>query len=207
MNMSEYSLVADTYDFLLAPFLRGLRMRILNTVIELNPGSIVDLCCGTGNQLKRLSLHGFKNLTCVDLAEDMLRVAQRGAHSPDCLHANAADTGLPSASVDAVIISLALHEKLHSDAAAVLKEAHRLLRPGGNLIVSDFNTGESLPFLVGKAVKLIESIAGGEHFKNYKSYVKNGGLPVLYDKELFSIEDQSLVAAGAILVEVCKKVA
>lgn len=204
--MTEYSLVAGTYDFFLTPFLWGMRKRILKTVCLLNPDAIIDLCCGTGHQLKLLKCNGFSNLTCVDLSEDMLRVAGRGRYSPDCLQVNATDTGLISGSFDVVIISLALHEKPHKVAVAVLCEAYRLLKPGANLIVSDFQTGVNVPFLVKKAITLIEGIAGSEHFINYKSYIKRGGLNGLYDKTSFEIMDRYPVTAGGIVVEVWKKI-
>lgn len=203
--MNEYSLMAGTYDFFLTPFLMGMRKRVLAISKSLAPESIVDLCCGTGHQLKILSKSGFNNLTCVDLSEEMLHVAAKGKHAPDCLLGDASETGLIDASFDMVMISLAIHEKTHEKAAEVLAEAHRILKPRAHLIVCDYKADGSVPRYVSAAIRFIESMAGGEHFANYKDYMRTNGLSELFDETKFRISARYPAIAGGATVEVWEK--
>ena len=45
---------------------------------------ILDLCCGTGDQLKKLSDAGFNHLTGVDLSTEMLKVARKAIKLKIC---------------------------------------------------------------------------------------------------------------------------
>ncbi|XHX78756.1 MAG: class I SAM-dependent methyltransferase [Stenomitos frigidus ULC029] len=59
--------------------------------------------------------------------------------SPSWLHAAAESTGLPDASFDLVSACLLFHELPQSAAIAIIREARRLLRPGGHLAIMDMN--------------------------------------------------------------------
>lgn len=54
-------------------------------------------------------------------------------------HAPAEATNLPATSYDLVSVCLVFHELPQSAARSVLKEARRLLRPGGHLAIMDMN--------------------------------------------------------------------
>jgi ubiquinone/menaquinone biosynthesis C-methylase UbiE len=54
---------------------------------------------------------------------------------------NAEDTQLPNKSYDLVTVMYAFHEAPHQGRARILKEARRLLSPGGVLAVVDISTG------------------------------------------------------------------
>jgi ubiquinone/menaquinone biosynthesis C-methylase UbiE len=60
-------------------------------------------------------------------------------HAPLWLHAAAESTGLPDASFDLVSACLLFHELPQSAAIAIIREARRLLRPGGHLAIMDMN--------------------------------------------------------------------
>ncbi|HEY9884208.1 MAG TPA: class I SAM-dependent methyltransferase [Thermosynechococcaceae cyanobacterium] len=59
--------------------------------------------------------------------------------SPIWLHATAESTGFPDASFDLVSACLLFHELPQSAAIAIIREARRLLRPGGHLAIMDMN--------------------------------------------------------------------
>lgn len=93
---------------------------------------IIDLGCGTGLFSARLT--GRKAaVTGVDRSRGMLnRAVQRGRIAV-AVQVDAAVTGLPAASCDAVICANILH--LHCNPEAVLAEAVRLVRLGGRIAV------------------------------------------------------------------------
>ena len=55
------------------------------------------------------------------------------------IHASAESTGLPDACFDLVSICLVFHELPETVAVATIREARRLLRPGGHLAIMDMN--------------------------------------------------------------------
>lgn len=112
--------------------------------------SVVDLGCAAGlSSLALSTLFPQASITGVDLSPHMVAVAQyeqeqRQAASGSqehirWLHAAAESTGLPSESCDLVSISLVFHECPQAATAAVLREAYRLLRPGGVLSIMEMN--------------------------------------------------------------------
>ena len=199
-------MMASTYDLFLTPFLIGVRRKVIEIADSLHPDNVVDLCCGTGHQLKLMKKSGYENLTCVDLSENMLRVAAKGKYSPDCRLCDASNTGFDENSFDMALISLALHEKSKVKASAVLSEAHRILKPGAYLVVSDYSVNDDTPLYAINVIRFFEFLAGGEHWRNYKKYMKTGGLSQLHDQSLFKIDSRHSAAAGGISVEVWRKI-
>jgi SAM-dependent methyltransferase len=94
--------------------------------------TIVDLACGDGFLLEmiREQQGADARLVGVDISRAELDLAARRL-GPDVrlLQADAASTGIPAASQDAVVSHMAL--MLMQDVAAVLAEVARVLRPGG----------------------------------------------------------------------------
>ena len=118
---------------------------------------IVDIGCATGlSSLELAAAFPQANVQGVDLSEYFLSVAEwnkdkalsSGAENDEesqrharimYHHAPGERTGLPDSSADLVSACLVFHE-LPSDAAVgVLKEAHRLLRPGGVLAIHEMD--------------------------------------------------------------------
>ena len=110
--MKEYQYTAKIYDPLLSVFMRPIRRKIIALVKQHKYVSVLDVCCGTGEQLKMLKQHGLEGKG-IDLSEAMLAVAQQGEHKADCRLEDATQIGYGDASFGLVTTTFSLHEKKH----------------------------------------------------------------------------------------------
>ena len=69
------------YDSLTRFLLEEIQTKILELCLEIRPGKLLDVCCGTGAQLKRLSAYGIYG-TGIDISAQMLKHAKRGIKTP-----------------------------------------------------------------------------------------------------------------------------
>lgn len=117
---------------------------ILTSQISTQPQDILDLGCSVGMSTFALQ-DGYPQakITGLDLSPYFLAVAQYQSQqrqkSIQWVHAAAESTGLPEASFDLVSIFLMCHELPQSATMQILREARRVLRPGGHLAIMDMN--------------------------------------------------------------------
>ena len=78
---SNYSFMAKMYDPIFYLALKPIRIAVMNELLKFKDKIILDLCCGTGNQIKLLSKNGFRNLSCLDISDSMLEIAKRSDSS------------------------------------------------------------------------------------------------------------------------------
>jgi SAM-dependent methyltransferase len=115
--------------------------------------SILDYGCGTATLLRLMHAAGVRGqLTGTDVSAGMLREAARtwpeGSAPPNLHTQNGAGTGLPAASFDLAVISAVLHHVPVTERTSVYAELHRLLRPGGRLVVFEHNPWNPVTRLV-----------------------------------------------------------
>ena len=176
--MQEYHYSARFYDPILSPLMRPIRDRILAIVKRNRYRHILDVCCGTGAQLKMLKASGFEGIG-VDLSSAMLREARKGPDAADCREGDATDMNFSDRSFDLVTTTFALHEKSRKSAERIVEEMVRLTMEGGDLIIVDYEIGTQSPLFYKALIYLIEWIAGGEHYRHFVDYVHFGGLATL----------------------------
>ncbi len=176
------------YDPVIGLALRSTRRTVTLLLQEYKNRRIVDLCGGTGAQLKHLAQTGFSDLHCVDLAPDMLAIAQKGNYPINIYERDATRTGFPDRYFTVAIISFALHEKDQPTQSALIREAFRLLEKDGILAVVDYRFDSFTHPLVQKVIETVEWIAGGLHYNNFRQYLKNNGLESIIPKNLFQQE-------------------
>ncbi|MBU1420005.1 MAG: class I SAM-dependent methyltransferase [Proteobacteria bacterium] len=178
-SRDEYHHTAAIYDLFFSRSLRGIRYNICTFITHCRARNVIDLCCGTGEQLQMLSKEDIV-LTGVDLSPSMLtRAREKGSRKIIYLEADASRLPLPDASYDGIIISLALHEKTALQHKAIFQEACRLLQPHGHIIIADYShpTSGLSPLLLGKiVVPVIERLAGINHYHNYRDWMRNGAV-------------------------------
>lgn len=125
----------------------GLHERFAACVARHMPGGwdrLVDLGCGFGKSTLPLAqARPAAEVVGVDLSAPCLRLAAQiaedlGLASTRFVQADVLRSGLPAAGADVVTSTMLLHEMPPEAIAAMLREARRLLRPGGLSIHLDF---------------------------------------------------------------------
>lgn len=122
---------------------KKLRENILELVPQ-NPGTIVDLATGTGeNALLLKRRFPEAKVLASDLSEGMLGVAKRKTEAQgleiEFSLQDATNTSYPSGVADSVAISFALHDLPKKKRGEVVKEALRILKPGGIFTIYDYH--------------------------------------------------------------------
>ena len=199
MAGDPYRRLAGIYDTFTEPFNAGLRQMALR-MIPPQPGMrVLEVGCGTGTNIQKYSQAGCE-VFGIDLSPAMLAEAQRKLGPEVGLH-RADATGLPYAGgvFDLVIAMLTLHEMPNASRPGVLNEMQRVLRTDGQLLLIDFLPG-SLRFPKGYGIRLfirmIERIAGREHYRNYRDFMARGGLAPLITECRLQITREKIVSGG-----------
>lgn len=165
---------ARVYSLLIDPLLRALRRRITAACVEQGLTDVIDIACATGAQCRSLRRAGL-NPTGIDLSEAMISRARRiGPVEIRYVVGSAYSLPFPEGEFSGAILSLCLHEHSLSEQDEMLAEALRVVRPGGSLILAEYSSPEgrnpTWTFIQG-----IERLAGKEHFRNFRGFVRAGG--------------------------------
>jgi ubiquinone/menaquinone biosynthesis C-methylase UbiE len=135
----DFGLTVDDYVRHRAPLPASLFERLRQLGVGLPGQAVVDLGTGTGDVARALARRGCR-VTGVDVSEVMLdRARGLGGDAGldvDYRQARAEDTGLPARSADVVVAAQCWH---WFDQPATAREAARLLRADGCLVICNFD--------------------------------------------------------------------
>lgn len=127
---------------------RRFRLELLEAVGFVPGERILEMCSGTGNATHAIARRAGPESTIVgvDLSVGQLRRAHRKVYAVPVTFAvmDAARTGFPDSTFDKVFIPHAVHEMPRALRMAVLREAHRVLRPRGTLVVLELDRPASV---------------------------------------------------------------
>lgn len=156
---SEYDRHAHTYDILdgSTMFTRGLGFDDLRSSVLFNSyGDVLELGAGTGVNILFYP-DTIKSLTALDTSPAMLHIASlRHSRQNSFIPAvrfivgDAANTHLSSSSFDTIVITFGLC--VFDDPLAVLREAHRLLKRDGTLLIIDYTRSSFGPLAAYQSV-------------------------------------------------------
>jgi arsenite methyltransferase len=192
---------------------------------ELRPGEIVlDLGSGGGIDVllsaRRVGPTGFAY--GLDMTDEMLALAEqnrreRGVDNVRFLKGHIEQIPLPNESVDVVISNCVIN--LSADKPRVLREAFRVLKPGGRFAVSDVVAQGQLPARLRKSMELWAGcVAGALEESTYRQLLATAGFENIgvevtrvYDVQELAVSDcceggasqaglADLVASGGRLV-------
>ncbi|MDD4903264.1 MAG: class I SAM-dependent methyltransferase [Candidatus Bipolaricaulis sp.] len=197
---------ARIYAGAIDPALHSLRSAVTRICREEGATPILDIACATGAQCRRLAQAGIR-VTGVDLSESMLAAARRRSTAGmEFIHASALDLPFRDASFGGVLLSLALHEHAEEERERMLREALRVLRPGGFLLVADFSrpahTGLHIPWAV---IRLIEATAGPEHRTGFRDFVQRGSLEGFLSRHGLAPSRTARAVLGAVVIAVVRR--
>ncbi len=102
-------------------------------------GRVLDLGCGPCKLVSFLAESYHIHVTGVDISSESFpeRSPSAGEERIRCIRKDAEHLDfMAEESVDAVVTKMAMHEMEHP--GAILREAYRILRPGGEILIVDF---------------------------------------------------------------------
>ena len=140
---SKYDFLNDIFSFGLHRFWKRKLLDILNPTFG---EKWIDLCCGTGDMSILLAryMKSSKNITGIDTASKALLVARERSKkkysSIKWINANALQTNLKSNEYDGLLMAYGLRNL--SSSYEGLREAFRVLKPGGRAGILDFRSFE-----------------------------------------------------------------
>ena len=144
------------------------------TVLDLGSGGGIDVLLSA----KRVGPTG--KAYGLDMTDDMLALAREnqrkaGVENVEFLKGEIENIPLPDKSVDVVISNCVIN--LSADKSRVLREAFRVLKPGGRFAVSDVVARGEVPDEVRKSMMLwVGCIAGALEEQDYTAKLSAGGL-------------------------------
>lgn len=178
---------------------------------QLNPGEVVlDLGSGGGIDVllsaRRVGPRG--KAYGLDMTDDMLALAREnqkkaGVENVEFLKGEIENIPLPDNSVDVIISNCVIN--LSADKDRVLREAFRVLKPGGRFAVSDVVTRGEMPAEIRKSIlSWVGCIAGALEEKEYASKLKTAGFTSIdiEPTRVYRVEDaRAFLAAQGMDVE------
>jgi arsenite methyltransferase len=179
-----------------------------DTVLDLGSGGGIDVLLSA----KRVGPTG--KVYGLDMTDEMLALARKnqakaGAANVEFLKGEIESIPLPDNSVDVIISNCVIN--LSADKGRVLREAFRVLKPGGRFAVSDVVVRGDLPDAVRKSMELwVGCVAGALHEDEYTRLLKQAGFDAVEIEpwRIYQLEDakQFLAEAGLDVESVAKQV-
>ncbi len=178
-------------------------LRAGETVLDLGSGGGIDVILSA----RRVGPTGFAY--GLDMTDDMLALAEEnkrkaGLTNVHFLKGQIEQVPLPSNTVDVVISNCVIN--LSGDKDQVLREAHRVLKPGGRFAVSDVVVrGDDVPAEVRKSMELwVGCIAGAMTESEYRTKLEVAGFSniEIETTRVYEVEDaRAFLAQSGLDVE------
>ncbi|HEX3044551.1 MAG TPA: methyltransferase domain-containing protein [Bacillota bacterium] len=164
------SLSKDYYD-------ESIKTKLLDLNILKPPMTLMDLGAGSG-YISRHVAPLVTKVIAVDISVEMLKELRNkarteGINNIETIESDGCDMPLTDSSIDVICASMYLHHI--EEPLAAFKEMYRLLKPGGNVFIADYqeHSNEDLKTKMhdlwpGFNLESIRTWASAAHFKNIK---------------------------------------
>ncbi len=171
----RYSVKGIIYRLFIDPLLLGLRRSVAG---HIRPGDrVLDVACGTGALSVTIASRA-EHVTGIDLSEDMIITAirtanRRGISNVSFEIRDASDLSCYRENeFDVAVTSMAVHQFDEDLAVKILSEMNRT---SNKIIMADYNfpMRRNLSSLLAWS---IEWAAAEDHYRNFRNYMKRGGI-------------------------------
>ena len=199
MNVDPYKKSAKKYDFFVEPLNTTLRQIGMKVYPPKDGMLVLDVGCGTGTTLSLYHKAGC-SVFGIDSSPAMLEEAKKKlGGQAELLLGSASEMHYPDEFFDLVTGMLTLHEMPRKIRPQVMNEMVRVLKKDGRILLIDYHPG-SIRFPKGWMYKAViyffEIVAGREHFKNFRDFHANNGIPGLIDSYKLTMEKTKIVGGG-----------
>ena len=168
------------------------------TVLDLGSGGGIDVLLSARRVGPAGKVYG------LDMTDEMLALANEnkrraGAENVEFLKGEIENIPLPDSSVDVIISNCVIN--LSADKARVLREAFRVLKPGGRFAVSDVVVRGPVPAEVKRSMELwIGCVAGALEESEYVSLLGAAGFEQvdIEPTRIYKAEDAAAFLAGTV---------
>jgi len=191
------------YDLAFGRMFRGLRRRVARTVEREGLYPWLDVCSGTGDQLRAWT--PTNHAIGLDMHLGFVRYAAARAPGVPFVCGDAAQLPFKDGATRAVSISFGLHDKSPELRKAIIQEARRALALDGRLIAVDFENPWNARSRAGALFAwAVERLAGGEHYRNGREFLRSGGLRAFLLASGFVEVERRDVETGSLAIVVAR---
>jgi SAM-dependent methyltransferase len=197
----NFSLSGFIYQIFIDPFLSRLHKSIIENIEPSH--RVIDIACGTGSQAIAIAGKA-KHVTGIDLSDKMIATANRSARRSRVSNVkfelnDASDLSkYKDHEFDIAVTSMAIHQFEAELAVKIITEMRRI---ASKVIIVDYNYPMHKGFS-RSVVWGIERFAGGDHYRNFRIYIRNEGIHWFTDRLGLSIEAELVRGNGVFVVVV-----
>jgi SAM-dependent methyltransferase len=173
-------------------------LKVGETVLDLGSGGGIDVLLSARRVGPAGTVYG------LDMTDEMLALAREnqrkaGATNVEFLQGEIENIPLPDSSVDVIISNCVIN--LSADKGRVLREAFRVLKPGGRFAVSDVVVRGEVPAAIRRSVELwVGCVAGALEENEYRRLLSAAGFEEIEVEpwRVYHVEDARalLIQAG-----------
>lgn len=197
----NFSLSGFIYQIFIDPILSRLHTSIIENIEPSH--RVIDIACGTGSLAMAISCKAM-HVKGIDLSGEMITMAKRSIRKKGIENINfelrdASDLShYKDNEFDIAVTSMSVHQFEADLAVKIITEMRRV---ASKVIIVDYN----YPMHRGLSRSLvyaIESFAGGDHYRNFRIYIRNEGIHWFTDQSGLSIESELVRGNGVFVVVV-----
>lgn len=166
------------YDKFVAPN-QDLMFRLIRNMID-KDSSVIDVGCGTGRLEFQLA-DKCKSVTGIDLSSKNIKVANKNLENKKLNNVTFLHTGIEELAAsnntkyDYAVMTFVIHEIAPVQRLSVLASMKKI---ANTIIIGDYLVPRNNSFSTKFSIA-VEYFAGKDHYTNYKSFVKQGGINYL----------------------------
>jgi len=198
-----FSLYGLIYQVLIDPVFSRVHRYILSNI---NPSDkVIDVACGTGSLSLAISESG-SYVTGIDISESMIETARKSAQKRNIKNVlffvlDASDLSqFRNMEFDVAVITMAVHQFDKEQAIKILGQMKRIAT---KVIIMDYNY--PIPGNVSGAIASItERIVGGEHYRNFRVYIKYNGMGYFLKRAGLVVRSQFVSGNKLFIISECK---